>query len=124
MSIVPVPEMDHSPSITIFANGRKMNSDDELNKVSVEQPPDVMNLMDADAEIAGLELADIIDAPAIQSLMDDFYKLARIPMSIVDLKGKLLVGVGWQEICTDFHRQHPDSLQNCIESDLDRKSGV
>ena len=31
-------------------------------------------------EMANLELADIIDAQAIQSLMDDFYKLVHIPI--------------------------------------------
>ena len=32
-------------------------------------------------EMANLELADIIDIQAIQSLMNDFYKLAHIPMA-------------------------------------------
>ena len=31
-------------------------------------------------EMANLELAEIIDVQAIQSLMDDFYKLAHIPI--------------------------------------------
>ena len=41
--------------------------------------------------------------------MEDFYELARIPMAIIDLKGKVLVGVGWQDICTKFHRVNPES---------------
>ena len=58
-------------------------------------------------EMANLGLAEIIDTQAIQSLMDDFYKLAHIPIGIIDLKGNVLVGVGWQDICTRFHRVHP-----------------
>ena len=75
-------------------------------------------------ETANLELADIIDAQAIQSLMDDFYKLAHIPIGIIDLKGNVLVGVGWQDICTRFHRVHPETCKHCMESDTQLSKGV
>jgi len=45
-------------------------------------------------EKAGVGLAEVIDTRLIQSLMDDFYKLAHITMALVDLKGNVLVGVG------------------------------
>lgn len=71
-----------------------------------------------------LELADVLDIEAVQKLMDEFYALARVPMSVIDRKGRLLVGVGWQDICTRFHRQHPETLQNCLESDLRLSGGL
>jgi len=64
-----------------------------------------------------LELEDIIDIEALQAMMDDLYALAHLPTAILDTKGKVLVRSGWQEICTEFHRVHPDTLQHCIESD-------
>ena len=75
-------------------------------------------------KMANLELAEIIDVQAIQSLMDDFYKLAHIPMGINDLKGNVLVGVGWQDICTKFHRVHPEACKHCVESDTKLSAGV
>ena len=75
-------------------------------------------------EMANPELAEIIDAQAIQSLMDDFYKLAHIPIGIIDLKGNVLVGVGWQDICTEFHRVHPQTCKHCVESDTKLSTGV
>ena len=75
-------------------------------------------------EMANLELAEIIDVQAIQSLMDDFYKLAHIPIGINDLKGNVLVGVGWQDICTKFHRVHPETCKHCVESDTKLSAGV
>jgi PAS domain S-box-containing protein len=75
-------------------------------------------------EMANLELADIIDTQVIQSLMDDFYKLAHITMALVDLKGNVLVGVGWQDICTKFHRVHPEACKHCMESDTRLSAGV
>jgi PAS domain S-box-containing protein len=70
------------------------------------------------------ELADIIDMRAIQSLMDDFHALTLFPASIVDLKGNVLVAMGWQDICTRFHRAHPTTRGHCMESDLHLSRGI
>ena len=69
-------------------------------------------------------LADLIDADGLQSLMSDFYEVARIPMSIVDLEGRVLVGVGWQDVCTKFHRVHPETCKACLESDTKLSAGI
>ncbi|MCF8089183.1 MAG: PocR ligand-binding domain-containing protein [Desulfotignum sp.] len=71
-----------------------------------------------------IELIDIVDVKAIQSMMDDFHHLTKIGVAILDLKGNVLVATGWQDICTQFHRQHPDTLKNCIESDLTLSTGI
>ncbi len=75
-------------------------------------------------EIDEVELSDIIDIQAIQSLMDDFYKFAHITIALVDLKGNVLVSVGWQDICTKFHRIHPETCKHCVESDTKLSAGV
>ena len=77
-----------------------------------------------EGDIGNLDLADIIDAPSLQSLMDDFYELTGMPMGLIDIKGKVLVGVGWQDICTKFHRVNPETCRNCIESDMHLSAGV
>jgi signal transduction histidine kinase/ActR/RegA family two-component response regulator len=84
------------------------------------QPP-VTSPLDGPANFA---LADIIDVQTIHSLMEDFYELTKIAMAIVDLKGTVLVGVGWQEICTKFHRVHPETAHHCAESDTELTAGV
>jgi len=71
-----------------------------------------------------LELSDSLDVPPIQSLMNDFYAIVRIPMGVSDMKGKALAGVGWQEICTDFHRVNPETRTNCIESETQFSAGI
>ena len=60
----------------------------------------------------------IIDFQAIQELMNFFYEFNGIANAILDLKGNILVATGWQDICTKFHRVHPQTLNNCIESDV------
>ncbi|HVP13003.1 MAG TPA: PAS domain S-box protein [Phycisphaerae bacterium] len=82
------------------------------------------SVLSPEGDLGNLELADIIDIPAVQSLLEDFYEVARIPMAILDLKGKVLIGVGWQDICTKFHRVNPQTCQNCVESDLRLSAGI
>ena len=82
------------------------------------------SILSPDRETANLELAEIVDTKAIQSLMDDFYKYAPITLALVDLKGNIPVGVGWQDICTRFHRIHPEACKHCIESDTELSAGV
>ena len=84
----------------------------------------LQSILSPEGSIADLELKDIIDAPSIQKLMDNFYELALIPMAIIDRKGNVLVGVGWQDICSKFHRVHPRSCSNCLESDILLTQGI
>ncbi len=67
--------------------------------------------------VGGPRLADLVDAPMLQSMMDDFYSLTHIPMSLVDIDGSIIVGAGWQDACTRFHRTNPDTCAGCLESD-------
>ncbi len=69
-------------------------------------------------DIGKLDLADILDVKAIQSLMDNYYKTFQLPMAMIDTKGEVLAGVGWQDICTQFHRVNHETKIHCIESDI------
>lgn len=64
------------------------------------------------------DLEVLLNAPVLQSLMEDYARITFTVTAILDLKGKVLVAVGWQDICTKFHRAHGASCKNCIESDL------
>nr|WP_321497695.1 PAS domain S-box protein [uncultured Methanolobus sp.] len=81
-------------------------------------------IMEPEGDIGELELADIIDTQTLQSLMDDFYKLAHIGSATIDNKGNILVASGWQDICTNFHRVHPETCKHCIESDAEFSKGI
>ena len=81
-------------------------------------------LREQEEDVGELNLDDIINAEELQTMMDDFYNTTNMGSAILDLSGKVLVAVGWQEICTKFHRVHPDSLQYCLESDTVLASGV
>ena len=76
------------------------------------------SILSPDAAIIEEDLSNILDTPAIQALMEDFTSLTGMVMAILDLQGKVLVATGWQDICTQFHRVHPQAAANCTQSDL------
>lgn len=90
-----------------------MEKTPEFQKKSTDKTDGKPN---ADQDINIIELANIINLDEIQSLMDDFYQLTNIGVGIIDLNGKILATTGWQDICTKFHRAHPETLNYCIEN--------
>ena len=78
----------------------------------------------AEDDIGALELGDIIDVQAIQAIMNDSFSLLGIASGLIDIRGKVLVANGWQDICTKFHRVHPESCKHCIESDTILSGGI
>ena len=64
------------------------------------------------------QLADLLDIPRLQSALDSLYHSSKIPSAIIDNEGNVHTGSGWQDVCTKFHRVHPEAGKRCIESDL------
>jgi PAS domain S-box-containing protein len=98
--------------------------EEELRESESRVKRTLKSILDPEGNIGELELGDIIDAPAIQALVEDLHRVSDLPISITDIKGNLVVGVGWQEICTKFHRGHPETLKRCIESDTVMIEGI
>ncbi len=99
-------------------------SESELIKSEAAVRTKLRAILEPEGSIASLELADIIDAQSIQSLMEDFYQLTGILGAILDMRGTVLVAAGWQDICTKFHRCNPITAQYCRESDIHLTEGV
>jgi ligand-binding sensor protein/anti-sigma regulatory factor (Ser/Thr protein kinase) len=67
---------------------------------------------------SGYELAKLIDLDRVQRLCDSLSQAFDVTLAVLDLSGDVLIATGWQDICTDFHREHPETLRACLESDL------
>lgn len=65
----------------------------------------------------GYQLADLLDIPALQQLMEDFYALTGMVWAILDQDGTVLVKAGWRDICEKFHRCCPQTEFRCRVSD-------
>ncbi len=65
-----------------------------------------------------LSLQEIINLDELKELMHFFYEAAGIAVGVMDTNHNWLVAIGWQRICTDFHRTNPESRKNCILSEF------
>jgi ligand-binding sensor protein len=63
-------------------------------------------------------LADLIDVPQLQELLDAFHRAFNCPNAIIDNEARVLTATGWQDICTQFHRVNAETLGECQQSDL------
>jgi len=61
--------------------------------------------------------ANLLDLPKLQNLLDCFSGATGLAAALVELDGKVIAGASFQPACTHFHRVHPKTKENCIESD-------
>jgi len=59
----------------------------------------------------------LFDIEQIQRLLEAHFTLTGILSAILDTEGNIIVAVGWQDICSRFHRTDPASRACCQESD-------
>ena len=67
---------------------------------------------------SGYELGELLDLDRVQRVCDSLSDAFDIALAVLDLSGTVLIATGWQDICTQYHREHPETLQGCLESDL------
>lgn len=117
----------------IEAEIRKLNSEleqrveertAELRKSKREVQRKLDCIISPEGALSTLEPHDVLDTDAIQPLLEGMYRITGVPLAIIDLGGKVVASTPWQEVCTKFHRAHPDSCQNCLESDCQLTTGV
>ncbi|MGV8104368.1 MAG: PAS domain S-box protein [Mesotoga sp.] len=126
-TIYPVFGQDERvESLVLFAEDitASKNAEEKLKESESRVRRKLKAILDPEGGIGDLELEDILDYEAIQSLMNDFHRLTNIGVAIIDINGKILVATGWQEICTKYHRMNPETLRNCLYSDLELSKGV
>jgi PAS domain S-box-containing protein len=102
----------------------RKRADDALRESETSVRRRLHIILEPEGEIGAVNLSDIIDKEDLQMLMDDFFRLTGAGVAIGDTKGNILVACGWQDICTRFHRVHPDTTQYCFESDTVLASGT
>lgn len=63
------------------------------------------------------KFSDLVDIQRLRKLMNSFYEATGIPHGIHDVDGNILSGIGWQDICTKFHRTCEQIEFKCKISD-------
>ena len=65
------------------------------------------------------KLPEFIDFEKVNSLLEGFNKTTGFVTAILDLEGNVLSKSGWRQICTEFHRIHPETAKRCRISDTE-----
>ena len=65
-----------------------------------------------------------IDLEKVDALLEGFSKSTGFVTAILDLEGNVLSQSGWRQICTEFHRVHPETSKRCVISDTDLANKV
>lgn len=63
-----------------------------------------------------VSISDVIDTDDLKEIMDPFYEMSGLGVSLFDNNNELITSSGWQKICSNFHQKHPESHKSCIES--------
>lgn len=65
-----------------------------------------------------LKFSEIVDISKLRILLEGLYSSSGIRSSLVDTEGNILVVVGWQEICLNYHRANSETELLCKQSDM------
>lgn len=60
---------------------------------------------------------DYLDFGKVNTLLKGFNRITGFVTAILDLDGTVLSNSGWRQICTHFHRVHPETAKKCTISD-------
>lgn len=60
---------------------------------------------------------DLVDIQSLVQLLNSFYVATGIPYGLHDEDNNIISGIGWQDICTLFHRTNPETYKRCRQSD-------
>jgi PAS domain S-box-containing protein len=119
---------DEGRLIGVLGIGRDITERKRIEEALIESERMVRNKLDSitkpEGDLGPLAISDIIDIPTLRSLMENFSALTGMVVAILDTKGTVLLATGWQDICTKFHRMHPETSAFCTESDLFLAAGV
>jgi PAS domain S-box-containing protein len=69
-----------------------------------------------------LVFSQLVPVKQLQHLLEALFRLLGVSCAILDDREQVLVSVGWQTICSRFHRQHPETVEHCRQSDAYIKS--
>jgi PAS domain S-box-containing protein len=63
------------------------------------------------------KILDLIDIEKVNTLLEGFNQSTGYVTAILDLEGNVISKSGWRNMCTAFHRIHPETSQRCKLSD-------
>lgn len=70
----------------------------------------------AKSDVNTYSFDELIDIFCLEQLLKAHHRLSRLSYSLFSADQRLLIAVGWQDICVRFHQSSPDCSARCKES--------
>lgn len=64
-----------------------------------------------------IKFSEIINVSLLKKMLENLYEATGIPIGILGLDDTIEISVGWQDICTKYHRVNQESCKHCVISD-------
>ena len=71
-----------------------------------------------------IKLKELINIDSLKKMSESIYEIFKMPMGIDDADGTNEIAVGWQDICTKYHRKNEISCENCINTSKYLKTNI
>lgn len=70
-----------------------------------------------DKQLSAHELTELIDFSPLNHILQNFFEVVGLPVSIIDFNARVLASSKWQRVCAEFHRANKQTLARCLECD-------
>ncbi len=61
------------------------------------------------------KIRELLDVNLIDKLLHDFYKITKVPISIVDISGEVIVCAGWKKVCSGIQCDYEEIHNLCLK---------
>jgi len=88
--------------------------EERTEKVDGSIEPDSSLLVDGKYSIT-----DLVDIEDLRRICDQFSQATGFTTGLVSYPAQeVLIATGWRDVCTKFHRTHPESAKHCKNSNI------
>lgn len=61
------------------------------------------------------KIKELLDVNLIDRLLHDFYKITKVPISLVDISGEVIVCAGWKQVCSGIQCDYEEIHNLCLK---------
>ncbi|BCJ96678.1 hypothetical protein acsn021_42470 [Anaerocolumna cellulosilytica] len=70
-----------------------------------------------------IKIKELLNINVLEKTLNDFYKIIKVPIAIVDNSGELIVCAGWNSVCSDISCSHEEFHRMCLNEYWKNNSG-
>lgn len=61
-----------------------------------------------------MQIKNVLNINLLEKTLNDFYKIIKVPIAIVDTSGEIIICAGWSSVCSDILCSHEEFQHMCL----------